>query len=120
MMIKNALAGLGVADLAAAEAWYAKLTGRAPDAKPMDGLFEYQFQTGGWLQVFLDAERAGQGSVTLVVEDFDAALAMLDAAGIVHQPPSRGDYVDTVIFGDPDGNRLVFAKSRSGENKAAS
>jgi hypothetical protein len=45
---------------------------------------------------------------------------MLDAAGIVHQPPSRGDYVDTVIFGDLDGNRLVFAKSRSGENKAAS
>lgn len=120
MTIKNVLAGIGVSDLAAAESWYAKLIGRAPDARPMDELIEYQFATGGWLQLFEDKDRAGHGSVTMVVDDFEAALAALATNGIAHDPPSRGDYVETVIFADPDGNRIVFAQSRSGESKAAS
>jgi catechol 2,3-dioxygenase-like lactoylglutathione lyase family enzyme len=119
MTIKNALAGLATADLKRAETWYTALIGRVPDSKPMAEVFEYQFPTGGWLQVFADKDRAGHGSLTMVVEDFDAALVKLDGADIAHEAPSRGDYVDTVIFADPDGNRIVFAKSQSGENKAA-
>ncbi len=117
--IKNVLAGLGVTDLGRAEGWYTRLIGRAPDTRPMDGLIEYRFSGGGWLQLFTDPDRAGHGSLTLVVEDFDAALEALDVASIAHEPPSRGDYVDTVIFSDPDGNRVVFARSRSGDNEAA-
>lgn len=118
MTIQNVLAGIGVSDLPAAERWYARLIGRAPDAKPMDEVIEYEFAAGGWLQLFDDKKRAGNGSVTMVVDDFDAALAVHAANGITHDPPSRGNF-DTVIFADPDGNRIVFAKSRSDENEAA-
>lgn len=119
MTIKNALAGVAVKDLDKAIAWYSKLLGRAPDQRPMPNDAEYEFQNGGWIQIFADGKRAGKSSVTLTVDDLDATLAALDDAGIAYAEPTRTDYVDTAIVTDPDGNQIVLAQARSPDNKAA-
>jgi predicted enzyme related to lactoylglutathione lyase len=118
MTIKNALAGVAVNDMNKAIAWYGKLLGRAPDQQPMPNDVEYGFEKGGWMQIFLDPERAGKSSVTLTVDDLDATLLELEAAGIAHAEPTRTDYVDTAILTDPDGNQIVLAQANSAENKA--
>lgn len=119
MTIKNVLAGVAVANLDKAIGWYTRLIGRAPDDRPMPEVAEYRFGGGGWLQIFADADRAGQSSVTLTVDDLDARLGELKAAGIEAGSPTRSDYVDTAIVADPDGNQIVFAEAKSASNKAA-
>ena len=120
MTVKNALAGVAVADLDRAVAWYATALGRQPDSRPMPEVAEYSFPTGGWLQLFADKERAGKSSVTLTVDNLDARIKELAAAGIVAGEPTNTDFVDTATVTDPDGNRLVFAEAKSAANKAAS
>ena len=79
-----------------------------------------RFAGGGWLQVFTDdGGRAGHGSMTLAVDDLDAEIARLKAAGIAAGEPTRSDYVDTATVSDADGNRIVLAQAKSAENKAA-
>ena len=93
MTIKNALAGIGVTDLTMAIDWYTKVMGRGPDQQPMPEVAEYCFSRGGWLQLFPDKARAGKSSVTLTVDDLDARLNELRAAGIQVSKPTRTDYV---------------------------
>ena len=54
MAIVNALAGIMVSDLTAAEAWYEQLLSLPADARPMEGLAEWKLADGGWIQVFQD------------------------------------------------------------------
>jgi predicted enzyme related to lactoylglutathione lyase len=119
MTIKNALAGVAVKDLDKATAWYRKLIGRAPDKQPMPNDAEYKFENGGWMQIFVDPERAGKSSVTLTVDDLDATLGQLKADGIAHGELIRTVYVDTAILVDPDGNQVVLAQAKSSDNEAA-
>jgi hypothetical protein len=120
MDITNALAGVAVKDLPSAVAWYERLLGRPPDERPMEGLAEWEFSKGGWLQVFQDVARAGSSSVTLVENKLDERLADLRAKGVNIGSTSTSDYVSTAIVSDPDGNRIVFAEARTPANRAAS
>ena len=79
MSVENVLASVAVKDLAAAEAWYTKLLGRA-GSKPMAEVIEWTLPNGGGLQIYALAERAGQGSFTLVVRDIADEFAKLNAA----------------------------------------
>lgn len=119
MTINNALAGVAVAQLDDAVAWYTKLIGRAPDDRPMPDLAEYRFSAGGWLQLFADAKRAGSSSVTFAVGSLDDQLSALSKAGIAVGATTRTSFVDTAIVNDPDGNQIVFAQAKSAANKAA-
>ncbi|HEY4257638.1 MAG TPA: VOC family protein [Candidatus Udaeobacter sp.] len=110
MAVKNILAGIAVTDLEGAEVWYDNLLGRAPDVRPMDGLVEWKFPQGGWLQLFTDKERAGKGSVTLVETDFEARLTALKKLGLKINSVMAGDKVKTCIIHDPEGNQIVFAQ----------
>ena len=88
MAIVNALAGIMVSDLTTAEAWYEQLLSRPADARPMEGLAEWQLADGGWIQVFQDKERAGSSSVTFLVNGLDDQVAALKARGIsIDRPP---------------------------------
>jgi catechol 2,3-dioxygenase-like lactoylglutathione lyase family enzyme len=112
MTINNALAGAAVRNLDEATAWYGRLLRQAPDRQPMPNDVEYRFAGGGWLHGFVDPQRAGKSSVT--------TLGALEKAGIAHAGPTRTDFVDTAILGDPDGNQVVLAqpKSNGGEKSA--
>ena len=88
MQIDNALANILVRDFGAARDWYAVLFGRAPDAEPMEGLAEWAFPAGGWLQVARDPEGAGRGSVTLAVSDIGACATGWPPPAMFRNPTS--------------------------------
>ena len=98
-----------VGEMARSTQWYAKLLGREPDDRPMDGLIQWRTPAGG-LQVWKDEERAGRSLLTLVVPDLGVARAELARAGLTLGPESRGDYGAVAQIDDPDGNRLTLAE----------
>jgi catechol 2,3-dioxygenase-like lactoylglutathione lyase family enzyme len=112
MTLINALAGIAVSDLEKSVGWYKTLFGRGPDIRPMAELAEWEFDRGGWVQVFEDKSRAGHSSVTLAESDLGSRLADLKAKGIRIGPTTDGDKVSTAIIADPDGNQIVFAQGK--------
>ncbi len=99
-----------VTDHDAAVAWYTRLFGRSPDERPMDGLDEWRLTETGWLQVFVDPERAGRSTTTLGVDDLDAHAAELAGSELrlERQSTPRGQRLG--LLTDPDGNRVVLAE----------
>ena len=110
MNIRNVLASVAVRDLDAALRWYRKVLDRGPDSRPMPELAEWAFERGGWLQVYQLPERAGAGSLTLVVDDVGEQIGRLEALGIDTGTRTSGGGVKTVMITDPDGNHLAFAE----------
>lgn len=110
MAVTNALAGIAVSRLAHAIAWYRRLLDRLPDTQPMEGLAEWAFPEGGWIQIFEDEARAGRSSVTLVEDDLDGRLGDLARKGIAVETTSSSEQVKVAIVRDPDGNLVVFAQ----------
>jgi predicted enzyme related to lactoylglutathione lyase len=111
-MLKNALAFVAVRDIDEAVRFYRMLFGREPDAQPMEGLAEWKFEDGGWLQVNENRLLAGRSSVTLVETDMGERMSMLTKAGIKPKSFVQGDAVSVVIIADPDGNQVVFAQGK--------
>lgn len=103
-----------VSDVARAENWYARVFGRAPDARPMDGLIEWHLAPGFGVQVFADPERAGHSTVVLEVAGLDAQAERLLASGIEHQGPQPGGGARIPQLQDLDGNRVVLASPAGG------
>lgn len=108
MTITHALASLTVSDLGRAEAWYAALFGRDPDARPMDGLLEWHLPGGSGVQVFAEPDRAGRSGATLAADDLDEVARTLTAAGVEHAGPEQVTSGRILRLADPDGNRVVL------------
>jgi hypothetical protein len=113
MPINNALAGIAVNDVAAAVTWYKQLLSRPPDSRPMDGLAEWRFAKGGWLQVFQDRDRTGFSSVTLAVTSLDDQLVELKKIGIPVGRTITSETTKIAVVADPDGNQIIFAEALS-------
>lgn len=113
--ITNALAAIPVRHILRSSRWYAELLGVAPTAQPMDGLQEWQFPGGGWLQLYEKAEHAGHGAVTLVVADIAACRANLAGLGFAGVTSMDSPMASIAILLDPDGNQVVFAQSNNPE-----
>jgi predicted enzyme related to lactoylglutathione lyase len=120
MTVKNALAGIAVRDLEPAIGWYTNVLDRSPDARPMEKLAEWQFSSGGWLQVFQDQKRAGSSSVTFAEDDLQSRLEDLRKKGIKVGPTSSSELVKTAIINDPDGNQVVFAQGMDFDHRSTS
>ena len=118
MTVRNALAGIAVRNLDASIGWYEKLLDRSPDARPMDGLAEWQFSAGGWMQIFQDDKRAGFSSITLAEDDLGTLLKRLREAGIEVGPTTTSKLVKTAIIKDPDGNQVVFAQGMDFDHRS--
>lgn len=111
MSIENAIASLAVNDMAAAVAWYEALFERAADSTPMQGVAEWKFPRGGWLQVYALPERAGKGSLTLAVRDIDTIEQRVTQLGIATGRRTSTAKVRTLTVADPDGNQITFAEA---------
>jgi hypothetical protein len=111
MEVINVLAGVAVSDLNKSGPWYEQLFGRPPDTMPMEGVLEWEFEKGGWLQVFQVEDGAGSSFFTLVENNVDHRVKDLKAKGI-EMVSSTGSDADAVIMTirDPDGNQIVFAQ----------
>lgn len=107
MSFEHVLAVVPVRDADVAKAWYEKLFGRAPDNNPMPGLVEWQLVPGGWVQVFVDEERAGSGLFNVAVDDLEKHIAEVRSRSL--EPDEILDAAKGVrlaTIADPDGNLI--------------
>jgi glyoxylase I family protein len=105
MLIDHVLAVVPVTDITIARDWYTRLVGREPDNTPMDTLVEWQLADRGWLQVTVDADRAGRGQLNLAVNDLRAAIEEIEGRGIVTGEVVHANKgVEFAPVSDPDGN----------------
>jgi catechol 2,3-dioxygenase-like lactoylglutathione lyase family enzyme len=108
-MSLHVFAGLPVRDYAAARRWYERLLGE-PSFLPHATEAVWNLADGGSVFVVQDADRAGQGLVTLFADDLDARVAEIAARGL--DPDERltlSNGVRKAIYRDPDGNEVSFA-----------
>jgi glyoxylase I family protein len=110
MSIDHVLAVVPVADFEAAHAWYERLFGRPADNLPMEGrLVEWRVTDSGWVQVTLDADRAGSTLLNFAVDDLDQHVADVSGRGLAPgaiETVNKG--VQLSAIRDPDGNTLTF------------
>jgi len=114
LTITNALAGIAVDDITAALDFYELLFGRMPDARPMSDIGEWKLPGGGWVQILADSDRAGAGTLTLIVDDLAEELGRLSLQGLTPVAKSMGDFFKTAKFRDPDGNQIIFSQPQPG------
>jgi catechol 2,3-dioxygenase-like lactoylglutathione lyase family enzyme len=99
-------AGLRVRDFAAARAWYERLLGE-PTFFPHATEAVWTVADDRSVYVVEAAEHAGNGVVTIFVDDLDARVAEIAARGL--EPAERETYsngVRKVVYRDPDGNEV--------------
>lgn len=109
MPIEHVLAVVPVADLEAANGWYERLLGRPADNRPMETLVEWRVTDTGWIQVFLDRDRAGKTLLNFAVDDLDQHVAELSSRGLVPgaiETANKGVRISAIA--DPDGNQVNF------------
>jgi glyoxylase I family protein len=109
MSIDHVLAVVAVSDMDTARPWYERLFGRPADNHPMVTLDEWRVTDAGWVQVFLDPDRAGSALVNFAVDDLEAHLDELRERGLspeVTESVNKGVQLSAIT--DPDGNRITF------------
>jgi catechol 2,3-dioxygenase-like lactoylglutathione lyase family enzyme len=111
MAFTAVFAGIHVADLDAARAWYERFAGRPPDLIPNDDEVAWRFTDSGWIYVVRDAERAGTAAVTLLVDDLGERLAGLAERDIESgELETYANGVRHVVITDPEGNTIAFGE----------
>ncbi|MPZ97515.1 MAG: VOC family protein [Propionibacteriales bacterium] len=112
MTITHVLAVVPVAEFDTAREWYERLLGRPADNRPMEGLAEWRVTETGWLQVSVDARRAGTASVNFAVDDLDKHVADVRQRGL--SPDDIVEVSNNVRLAeirDPEGNTITFIGS---------
>jgi len=108
--LSHTLAVVPVSDFDSSRRWYEQLFGVAPTNVPMPGILaEWRVTTTGWLQVTVDAERAGRGLANFASDDLDGLRATLRHRGLIPEDVVEANNnvrLSTVV--DPDGNRITF------------
>lgn len=109
MAITHVLAVVPVSDITAATTWYETLFGGAATNNPMPSLSEWLVVDHGWVQVTVDADRAGSGLLNFAVDDIGSHVAALADRGLTAgevQTVTKGVQLSAVT--DPDGNTITF------------
>ena len=100
-MITEVFAGIPVAAIGPAREWWERFLGAPPDMLPHDREAAWKLAGSGWIYVVEDAERAGSGLLTLLVDD-------LDAYGLEIEDDIPGMRISKLT--DPDGNRIQLGQ----------
>jgi hypothetical protein len=112
MPLTKIYANLSCSDLADSAAWFGKIFARSPDARPMAGLAEWHHEASSGFQLYQDPDKAGNGTMTLIVDDLVVEIARLGEEGIVTGKIEEADYTSIVRLEDPDGNLVVLAQPK--------
>jgi hypothetical protein len=111
MTVTEFFAGIAVADFTTMLAWYERLLGKPPDFFPHEREAVWRITEHGWIYVVEDAERAGRGLLTLLVDDLDVQVGQLAERGLPVGPIDVMDEgVRVVVITDPEGNRIQFGQ----------
>ena len=114
MAVTRMLAQMTVTDLEQAVAWYTRLFGGEPHARPMEGLAEWHLAEAFGVQGWVDPGRAGRSTMVLDESDLDQRIGQLDSAGIVHDDAMNATASRILPVRDPDGNQIVFTGALGG------
>ncbi len=101
-------AGIRVADIVAARAWYDRLLGE-PSFFPNPTEVVWTLADGRSLYIEADPRRAGGALITVFVDDLDAFISQIGSRGL--EPVERETYsngVRKVTYRDDDGNEIGF------------
>jgi uncharacterized protein YndB with AHSA1/START domain len=102
-------AGLSVADLDGAVAWYERLFGQPPTMFPNSDEAVWEIARGRSVYVERRPEHAGHGLVTLFVADLGDLVDAITARGIdPHEDETYDNGVRKVTYRDPEGNEVGF------------
>ena len=108
LKLTHAFVGVAVSDYAAAYEWYVRLFGREADMYPNDHEAVWQLTTSSSVYVVGDAERAGNGLLTLATDDLAGLANRLQADGLSCTRDAGGDAPESLTTSDDDGNRTKF------------
>jgi catechol 2,3-dioxygenase-like lactoylglutathione lyase family enzyme len=113
-MSVHLFAGLRVRDFAAARAWYERLLGE-PTFFPHATEAVWTVAEDRSVYIVEAAESAGNGVVTVFVDDLDSHLAAIAARGL--RPDETETYANGVrkaVYRDPDGNEVGLGGAPDG------
>lgn len=109
MTMEVLFAGVPVAVLPTATAWYEQVFGRPPDIVPNEHEVMWRVADNGWMYVVEEPKRSGGGLVTVAVDDLDRFVASLAERGISTGPiEAVGDAGRKALSVDPDGNLISW------------
>src|SRR5690349_17773598 len=112
LRVTHVFSGIPVRDFPAAKDWYEQLFGRPPDMLPHETEAVWNLSDGGLLYVVGDEARAGNGLVTLIVEDLAQSLEAVAGRGLSPGPVEvMGSGAQKATLSDPDGNRVALAQA---------
>ena len=102
-------AGLRVGDFERARPWYEQLLGH-PSFFPHETEAVWQLADGRSIFIVEDAERAGGGTVAVVVDDLEARVAEIAQRGLeLTDDETYANGVRKVIYRDAEANEIGFA-----------
>lgn len=111
MAVNHIFAGIAVADLDAALAWYERLFGRGPDMVPNEREAVWWLAQAGSIYVVADGTRAGRALLTLIVDDLDAEVGELAGRGLpTGAIETIAEQHRKLVITDPEGNRITLAQ----------
>ena len=110
LTVQGLYAAVQVSDMKAAEGFYSRMLGRAPDDRPMPTLIQWRGVGNAGIQLFLDAAKAGNSRMTIVVPDMAQTAALLERQGIALGAIQSGAFGRIAQLSDPDGNNVTFAE----------
>ena len=110
MTATHVLAVVPVSDLDVSAPWFERFFGTGPTNIPMPGILaEWRVTDDGWVQVTVDAGRAGSGLLNVAVDDLVASIADLESRGIAVSPITEANKgVRLAPVRDPDGNTITL------------
>jgi catechol 2,3-dioxygenase-like lactoylglutathione lyase family enzyme len=113
--ITHGFAGVPVSDFSLAYGWYVRLFGRAADRFPRDGEAVWQLTATGSVYVAADPDRAGNGLLTLAVDDLDTYMDRLRSDGFALGEHAGGGVPRRVALTDRDGNTITLFQDPAGQ-----
>ncbi|NUT47573.1 MAG: VOC family protein [Saccharothrix sp.] len=114
MTVTKILSVVPVDDFDTSVAWYERLLGRHPDARPMAGLADWHLTATAWVQVYRDRERAGHTYLNFAVDDLAAHATDLASRGItLGEVTTTQKNAKLATTTDPDGNTITFVENPS-------
>jgi catechol 2,3-dioxygenase-like lactoylglutathione lyase family enzyme len=118
MTISHLFAGIPTRDLDTALRWYERLLSRAPDRFPNEREAVWQLTENGLIYVVADPLRAGNGLITLIVDDLERWMTDVAARGIpVGEVETLGSGVRRITLADPDGNTISIGQVTPGPGR---
>lgn len=107
MSIEHVLTVVPVSNMDRSRQWYQSLFGRPADNNPMPNLVEWQVIPGAWVQVYIDAERAGSTLVNFAVDDLEDHIDQLKRRGLEPgEITGANKGVRLSMLTDPDDNAI--------------